>query len=185
MQAKAEYQAHMQKRHDSAAHLLAEAIQKLFPGVQFANKHANAEGFLCEIALEQPLAPADLAALEQYMAQLVERGAPCSRAYWSRAKALEYFRRQGQADNIAQLEQAPDDEASPQVYAANHPQLCGSWPNDEWPADVLIYQHGEFIDLCSAPHVEYAHEIGACKLLRVAQVRDGKGLQRVYGMAEG
>ncbi len=93
MQAQVERQTHQKQRHDSAAHLLAEAMQELFPAAQLINTHANVGGFICEIALEHALSPADLATLEQHMAQMIARNLPCTRAYWSRPQALDYLRK--------------------------------------------------------------------------------------------
>lgn len=184
MEAQAERQMR-QQRHDSAAHLLAEAMQELFPTAQRVNQHANVEGFVCEIDLKYALLPTDLAALERHMADLIARNWPCRRAYWSRLQALAYFRRHGQTHQIARLEQAAD-EAMPQRNAvANYPHLCGSRPDADWPEDVLVYQHGHFMDLCAGPHVEYVGEIGECKLRRVEFVRGSEELQRIYGVVEG
>ncbi|MEO7018928.1 MAG: hypothetical protein ABI234_02120 [Ktedonobacteraceae bacterium] len=57
------------------------------------NAHANVEGFICEIALEHALSPANLAALEQHIAQMIARNLPCTRAYWSRSQSLDYLRK--------------------------------------------------------------------------------------------
>ncbi|MGH2510266.1 MAG: hypothetical protein ACRDHZ_23060, partial [Ktedonobacteraceae bacterium] len=106
--------------------------------------------------------------------------------YWSYLQALAYFRQHGQVHQIARLAQASDEGAASQhAYTASYPQLCAASPNAAWPADVLIYQHGAFADLCAASHVEYAGEVGVCRLVRVEVVRGLEGLQRVYGVVEG
>lgn len=185
IKAQAEHHKQLLQRHDSAAHLLVEVMQERFSEAQLVNKHANVEGFICEIALASMLSPADLAVLEQHMAQLIARNWPCGRAYWSYQQALAYFRQHGRAYQVAQLVHASDaGVASQYAYAANYPQFCGSFSNAEWPADVLIYQHGDFVDLCSGSHVEYMSEIGVCKLLRVEVVHGSEGLQRIYGSVE-
>lgn len=181
IEGQAERQELRLQRHDSAAHLLAEAMQELFPSAQFVNQHTNVEGFICEIVLAHLLVRADLAALEQRIAQLIARNWPCRRAYWSRSQALAYFRQHGQASQVAWLEQLPDENVLQHVYAADYPHLCSSSPDSGWPEDVLIFQHGNAVALCAGPHVEYAGEIGVCKLIRVEVVRGPEGLQRIYG----
>lgn len=181
IEGQAERQELLLQRHDSAAHLLAEAMQELFPSAQFVNQHANIEGFICEIALAHVLSLADLAALEQRIAQLIARNWPCRRAYWSRSQALAYFRQHGQASQVARLEQLSNEKVPQHAYAADYPHLCSFSPNSEWPEDVLIFQHGNMIALCAGPHVEYAGEIGVCKLMQVEVVRGSEGLQRIYG----
>lgn len=172
------------QRHDSAAHLLAEAMYACFPAGQLVHKHVNAEGFLCEFALEHVLWPADLVRLEQHIVDLIARNWPCQRVYWSRPRALAYFRRLGRASQLAQLEQVFNEEAFQHANLVNYPHLCHAFSEAEWPADVLIYQHGDYAELCSGSHVEYAGEVGKCRLVRVEVVRGSEGLQRIYGCVE-
>lgn len=186
LKARADHKAQLQRRHDSAAHLLAEAIQERFPGAQVAGLYANVEGFLCEFTLAYMLESADLAALEQRIALMVARDLPCTQAYWSRSRALAHFRSQGQGYRVAQLEQTPAYDAFPPAYMASYPHLCACFPANTWPADVLVYQHGNFVDLCAGPHVEHVGEIGLCKLERVEDVRAQSDAtqQRIYGIVE-
>lgn len=184
MNAQAGYHDLLLQRHDSAAHLLAEAMYACFPAGQLVHKHINAEGFLCEFALEDVLLPADLARLEQYVAYLIARNWPCQRVYWSHSRALEYFRRLGRASQLVQLEQASNEEAFRCANIVNYPHLCHAFSEAKWPEDVLVYQHGEYIELCPGSHVEYAGEVGECQLVRVEVVSESEGLQRIYGVVE-
>ncbi len=172
-------------RHDAAAHLLAEALQQRFPDAQFVHRHANEEGFICEVALEHALALEDLAALEQHMAAMVARNWPCQRVYWSQQRVLAYMRRQGQHEQCVWLEQASREDAPRPIYMASSPQLCGSWSGADWPDDLAVYQHGNFVEVCAGPHVESVGEIGVCRLLRVESVRESAGLQRISGRVDG
>ena len=177
--------AHLYMLHDSAVHLLAEALQRRFSKVQFVHKHINAEGFICEVALEHALVAEDLAELERDIACMIASNWPCRSIYWSHQRALAHARHHGQHDQFAQFEQASssDDVLRP-AYAANPPQLCSSWPGADWPDDLAIYQHGAFVEICSGPHVEFAGEIGVCRLTRVEVVRGSEMLQRISGRVE-
>lgn len=176
-------------RHDSAAHLLAEAMQEFFPDGQFARMYVNSEGFSADFALECALAASDLAALEQLIASMIARNLPCTRAYWSRPRLLAYFRQHRQSHKIVQLADVSKNENAPRpLYVVSSPQLCGVYAHETWPEDVLVYQHGSFVDLCDHPHVEQAGEIGVCKLVRVEYTHERAGsgirLQRIYGQVE-
>lgn len=189
IQARAARQAHLRRCHDSAAHLLAEAMQEFFPDVQLANTYVNSEGFSSDFALERALAASDLAALEQHIASMIARNLPCTRAYWSRPRLLAYFRQHSQSHKIVQLADVPTDNNAPRpLYAASSPQLCGVYTHEMWPDDLLVYQHGSFVDLCNHPHVEHAGEIGTCRLVRVEYTHEyaesGIRLQRIYGQVE-
>jgi threonyl-tRNA synthetase len=79
--------------------------------------------------------------------------------YWPRKMTKRTTRR-----TIMQNEaQARSQQANVSVY----PQFCGSWPNDEWPEDALIYQRGDFVDLCAGPHVEHEGAIRVSGLIGV------------------
>lgn len=170
--------AQLHMRHEAATHLLAEALQQRFPQVQVVHRHVNEEGFICEVALEHALSPADLAALEQQMAEMVASNWPCRRVYWSPQQALANAHRHEQHEQLNQREPACQDNV------ASLPQLCGSWPGVDWPDDLLTYRHGDFAEICAGPRVGSVGEIGVCRLLRVEVVRGSEGLQRIVGRVE-
>lgn len=194
--------AQLHMRHEAATHLLAEALQQRFPQARVVHTHVNEEGFICEVALECALSPADLAALEQQIALLAAGAAgtprqvftpaklrsvrnwPCRGVHWSPQQDLANARRHEQIEQLDQRELACQDDALQPVHAASLPQLCGSWPGADWPDDPLSYQRGDFAEVCTGPHVEYVGEIGVCRLRRVEIVRGSAGLQRIAGRVE-
>lgn len=148
-------------RH-SAAHLMAEAVQEMFPDARFGIGPAIQEGFYYDFQLPRSLTPEDLAEIEQRMAANRDKAERFEREVVSRDEALQIF-----AENpykVELIEQLPSDEI------------------------ITTYQQGHFLDLCRGPHVESTKEIGPFKLLSVAGAYwrgDEKRpmLQRIYGTA--
>jgi threonyl-tRNA synthetase len=148
-------------RH-SAAHLMAEAVQELFPGTKFGIGPAIDNGFYYDFDLPRPLTPEDLKAIEKVMKQNQKRNDVYEREVVTRDEALEIFR-----DNPYKLE------------------LIQGFPEDE---EITTYRQGSFLDLCRGPHVESTKKIGPFKLQSVAGAYwrgDEKRpmLQRIYGTA--
>ncbi len=148
-------------RH-STAHLMAEAVQELFPDAKFGIGPAIADGFYYDFELPRPLLPEDLAEIERRMAANRERKEPFTREVVPRDEALRIF------------------GANPYKV-----ELIEALPADEI---ITTYQQGHFLDLCRGPHVADTGEIGPFKLLSVAGAYwrgDEKRpmLQRVYGTA--
>src|SRR6516162_2298315 len=129
-------------RH-SAAHVMAEAVQDLFPGAKFAIGPAIEDGFYYDMELARPLTPDDLPAIEERMRASIAAKHPFEQSRWPRKKALAYFRERDQPYKVEIIDNLPD-------------------------AEVGIYQQGPFLDLCRGPHVANTGEIGAVKLMRVA-----------------
>jgi len=153
----------LQRMRHSAAHVMAEAIQDVFPGAQFAIGPAIEDGFYYDMALPRPLTPEDFPAIEARMRASIKANHPFKQSRWPREKALEYFRERDQPFKVELIENLPD-------------------------AEVGIYEQGPFLDLCRGPHVERTGEIGPVKLMRVAGAYwrgDEKRpmLTRVYGTA--
>jgi threonyl-tRNA synthetase len=153
----------LQRMRHSAAHVMAEAIQDLFPGVRFAIGPAIEDGFYYDMELPRSLTPDDFPAIEERMRQSVAANHPFEQTKWSRAKALKYFREKDQPYKIEIIENLPDTQVS-------------------------IYQQGPFLDLCRGPHVERTGQIGPFKLMRVAGAywrgdERRQMLTRVYGTA--
>lgn len=153
----------LQRMRHSAAHVMAEAVQEMFPDAQFAIGPAIEDGFYYDFALPRSLTPDDLPEIERRMQRIIAAKYPFIQARWPREKALEYFQQRRQPYKIEIIEHLFDQE-------------------------VGIYQQGNFLDLCRGPHVENTGQIGSFKLMRIAgaywrgdEMRDR--LQRIYGTA--
>ena len=150
-------------RH-STAHLLAQAVQQLFPGTQVTIGPTVEDGFYYDFASGHNFTPDDLERIEQRMSELVKDDLPVSRIVYSRDKAIELFRNMGEHYKVQIIEELPVDE------------------------EISVYQQGEWMDLCRGPHVPSTGKLGAFKLTKVAGAYwrgDAKNqqLQRIYGTA--
>ncbi len=153
-------------RHD-AAHILAMAVQDLYPGTQVTIGPAIDDGFYYDFAREVPFTPDDLPKIEAKMHELVDADLPTRREVWPRDAAIAHFENMGEH------------------YKA---ELIRSIPADE---DVSIYFHGNWHVLCRGPHFASTAKIGhAFKLTKIAQARIGaatmhamRSCQRIYGTA--
>ena len=148
-------------RH-SAAHLMAEAVQEIFPDAKFAIGPAIEHGFYYDIDLPRSLTPDDLADIEKRMRQHRNRAEPFERRSISRQEALMTF-----GDNPYKVE------------------LIEGFPEGE---EITTYRQGEFLDLCRGPHVATTADIGPFKLQSVAGAywrgdERRPMLQRIYGTA--
>ena len=151
-------------RHDMA-HILAMAVQALYPGTQVTIGPAIDDGFYYDFARPEPFTPEDLPKIEDEMRKIIKAGLPTRREVWPRDKAVEHFKGIGE------------------TYKA---ELIASIPAGE---DVSIYWHGDWHDLCRGPHFRTTAEVGdAFKLTKIAGAYwrgDAKNaqLQRIYGTA--
>ena len=149
-------------RHDTA-HILAMAVQELFPGTQVTIGPVIENGFYYDFARKEPFTENDLTKIEDKMKKIVDQDVLTKREVWSRDKAIEHFKNKGE------------------VYKA---QLIESIPKEE---EVSIYFHGEWHDLCRGPHLSSTGKIGKFfKLMKVSGAYwrgDSKNemLQRIYG----
>ena len=148
-------------RH-STAHVMAEAVQLLFPGAQIAFGPQTEDGFFYDFELSRSITPEDFEAIEAKMAEIIKRDEPFVREVVSRDEAEAIF-----ADQRFKLEHIRE------------------LPADE---EIIIRRHGDFVDLCSGPHMPTAGKIGAFKLMKVAGAywkgdSDREMLQRIYGTA--
>ncbi len=153
----------LQRMRHSAAHVMAEAVQEIFPEAKFAIGPAIEDGFYYDFELPRAFTPDDLPDIEQRMKRIIAGKYPFIRDRWPREKALEYFRNKGQTYKVEIIENLPDEE-------------------------VGIYQQNNFLDLCRGPHVENTGQIGPVKLMRVAGAywrgdERRPMLQRLYGTA--
>lgn len=148
-------------RH-SCAHVMAEAVQSLFPGAQIAFGPSTDDGFFYDFELSRSLSTDDFEAIEAKMAEIISRDEPFVREVVSREEAKEIFA--GQRFKLEHIDELPEGE------------------------EISIYRHGDFADLCAGPHVCSAGRIGAFKLMKVAGAywkgdSEREMLQRVYGTA--
>lgn len=148
-------------RH-SAAHVMAEAVQLLFPGAQIAFGPQTEDGFFYDFELSRSLTPDDFAAIESKMAEIIARDEPFVREVVSRDEAEKIF-----ADQRFKLE------------------YIRELPADE---EIIIRRHGDFVDLCSGPHMPSAGKIASFKIMKLAGAywkgdSEREMLQRVYGTA--
>jgi threonyl-tRNA synthetase len=151
-------------RHDMA-HVLAMAVQALYPGTQVTIGPAIEDGFYYDFARDTPFTPDDLPKIEEKMREIIKAGLPTRREVWPRDQAIEHFKGIGEAFKA---------------------ELISSIPAGE---DVSIYWHGDWHDLCRGPHFRTTAEIGdAFKLTKISGAYwrgDAKNaqLQRIYGTA--
>ncbi len=151
-------------RHDMA-HILAMAVQALYPGTQVTIGPAIDDGFYYDFARLEPFTPEDLPKIEDEMRKIIKAALPTRREVWPRDKAVEHFKGIGES------------------YKA---ELIASIPAGE---DVSIYWHGDWHDLCRGPHFRTTADVGdAFKLTKIAGAYwrgDAKNaqLQRIYGTA--
>ena len=152
-------------RH-SCAHLMAMAVQQLFPTAQVTIGPVIEDGFYYDFAYERPFTPDDLQKIEAKMKELVKANYPVSRSLMSRDEAVALFESKGEKYKVELLEAIPADQ------------------------DLSFYSQGDFIDLCRGPHVPSTGHIKVFKLMKLAGAYwrgDSKNemLQRIYGTAWG
>jgi len=151
-------------RHD-AAHVLAQAVQELFPGTQVTIGPVIEDGFFYDFARDEPFTPDDFPAIEARMAEIVDRDLEITREVWDRDAAMQFFKDKGEH------------------YKA---EIIADLPRDE---EVSLYRQGDWIDLCRGPHLPSTGKLPkAFKLTKVAGAYwrgDSRNamLQRIYGTA--
>ena len=150
-------------RH-STAHLLAQAVQQLFPGTQVTIGPTVEDGFYYDFASDHNFSLEDLEKIEAKMQELVTDDLPVSRLVYSREQALAMFREMGEHYKVEIIEELPEDE------------------------EISVYQQGDWMDLCRGPHVPSTGKLGAFKLTKVAGAywrgdANNQQLQRIYGTA--
>ena len=149
-------------RHDTA-HILAMAVQELFPGTQVTIGPVIENGFYYDFARKEPFTEDDLKKIEDKMRQIVDRNEKTKKEVWDRDKAIKHFKEKGE------------------IYKA---ELIESIPKGE---EVSIYFHGDWHDLCRGPHLSSTGKIGKFfKLTKVSGAywrgdSNNEMLQRVYG----
>ena len=152
-------------RH-SCAHLMAMAVQDLFPGAQVTIGPVIDNGFYYDFAYERPFTPEDLEKIEARMNQLSKQNLPVHRSLMSRDEAVALFEEMGESYKVEIINDIPSDQP------------------------LSFYKQGEFIDLCRGPHVPSTGHIKVFKLMKVAGAywrgnSENEMLQRIYGTAWG
>ena len=150
-------------RH-STAHLLAMAVERVFPESQYTIGPVIENGFYYDFAYEPGFNPEDLDKIASEMRRLVKDAIPVSRAEMSRGEAIQFFRQKDEEYKAQIIESIPEGEV------------------------LSLYQQGEFIDLCRGPHVPNTSHLGHFKLTKLAGAywrgdSNNEMLQRVYGTA--
>jgi threonyl-tRNA synthetase len=151
-------------RHD-AAHVMAEAVQALYPGTQVTIGPVIENGFYYDFYREESFTPEDLAKIEDKMRSIIAADKPFTKEVWSRAKAQDFFAAKGEGFKVELIDAIPESE------------------------DVKVYKQGEWLDLCRGPHMTSTGKVGkAFKLMRLAGSywrgdSDREQLQRIYGTA--
>ena len=149
-------------RHDTA-HILAMAVQELFPGTQVTIGPTIEDGFYYDFSRKEPFTEADLKKIETKMSEIVDRDEPTYREVWDRDKAISHFKKIGENYKSEIIQDIPKTE------------------------EISIYFHGKWHDLCRGPHLSSTGKIGKnFKLTKVAGAYwrgDSKNemLQRIYG----
>ena len=152
-------------RH-SCAHLMAQAVQRLFPEAQVTIGPVIEDGFFYDFAYERPFTPEDLEQIEKTMREIVAENLPVTRSILSREEAVAMFEKMGEKYKVDIIKSIPGDEP------------------------LSFYRQGEFIDLCRGPHVPETGKFKAFKLTSVAGAywrgdSSNEMLQRIYGTAWG
>jgi len=151
-------------RHD-CAHVLAEAVQTLWPGTQVTIGPVIENGFYYDFFRNEPFTPEDLPAIEKKMREIIARDKPFTREVWSRDKAKQVFRDKGEYFKVELVDAIPEDQ------------------------ELKIYKQGDWFDLCRGPHMTSTGRIGsAFKLMKVAGAywrgdSSREMLSRIYGTA--
>ncbi len=151
-------------RHD-AAHVLAEAVQTLWPGTQVTIGPVIENGFYYDFFRNRPFTPDDFPAIEEKMREIIARDKPFTKEVWSREQAKRVFRDKGELFKIELIDAIPEDQ------------------------EIRIYKQGDWFDLCRGPHMTSTGQIGpAFKLMKVAGAywrgdSNREMLSRIYGTA--
>ena len=150
-------------RH-TASHVMAQAIQHLFPGVKFAIGPAIDDGFYYDLDSDHVFSQEDFAAIEKEMSKIAKENIPLVKKVLPRDEALQYFNDKGQDYKVMLIEDLPEEET------------------------ISLYEQGDFTDLCAGPHLKSTGKVKTFKLMTVAGAywrgdSKNKMLQRIYATA--
>ncbi|WP_367160694.1 threonine--tRNA ligase [Kozakia baliensis] len=151
-------------RHDTA-HIMAEAVQSLWPGTQVTIGPSIKDGFYYDFFRNAPFTPEDFEAIEKRMREIIAANAPFKREVWDRNEAIRFFEEKGERFKAELIRDLPESE------------------------QISIYRQGEWLDLCRGPHLRATGDVGpAFKLMKVAGAywrgdHRNPMLTRIYGTA--
>ncbi len=151
-------------RHD-CAHVMAEAVQSLYPGTQVTIGPSIENGFYYDFSRKEPFAISDLPKIEKKMHEIINRNEKFTREVWSRDEAIKFFKSKGEEYKVELIEDLNEDE------------------------EITVYKQGEWLDLCRGPHMMSTKQIGkGFKLMKVAGAywrgdSNNAMLTRIYGTA--
>ena len=150
-------------RH-TASHVMAQAIQHLFPGVKFAIGPAIDDGFYYDLDSDHVFSQEDFAAIEKEMSKIAKENIPLVKKVLPRDEALQYFKDKGQDYKVMLIEDLPEEET------------------------ISLYEQGDFTDLCAGPHLKSTGKVKTFKVMTVAGAywrgdSKNKMLQRIYATA--
>ena len=150
-------------RH-TASHVMAQAIQHLFPGVKFAIGPAIDDGFYYDLDSDHVFSQEDFAAIEKEMSKIAKENIPLVKKVLPRDEVLQYFKDKGQDYKVMLIEDLPEEET------------------------ISLYEQGDFTDLCAGPHLKSTGKVKTFKLMTVAGAywrgdSKNKMLQRIYATA--
>ncbi|MBM7583323.1 threonyl-tRNA synthetase [Caldicoprobacter guelmensis] len=148
----------------TSSHIMAQAVKRLFPDAKLAIGPAIDNGFYYDFDVEKPFSPEDLQAIEEEMNRIVEEDLTLERFVLPREQAVEFMKERGELYKV---------------------ELIGDIPEE---AEISFYKQGDFVDLCSGPHLPSTGMVKAIKLLSVAGAywrgdEKNKMLQRIYGVS--
>ena len=149
---------------NTASHVMAQAIQHLFPGVKFAIGPAIDDGFYYDLDSDHVFSQEDFAAIEKEMSKIAKENIPLVKKVLPRDEALQYFKDKGQDYKVMLIEDLPEEET------------------------ISLYEQGDFTDLCAGPHLKSTGKVKTFKLMTVAGAywrgdSKNKMLQRIYATA--
>ncbi|MFS8500334.1 MAG: threonine--tRNA ligase [Caldicoprobacter sp.] len=148
----------------TSSHIMAQAVKRLFPDAKLSIGPAIDNGFYYDFDVEKPFSPDDLQAIEEEMNRIVKEDLPLERFVLPREQAIEFVKEKGEPYKV---------------------ELIGDIPEGE---EISFYRQGDFVDLCSGPHLPSTGMVKAIKLLSVAGAywrgdEKNKMLQRIYGVS--
>lgn len=154
----------LEKYRHSTAHLLADAVQQIFPGTRLGIGPAIENGFYYDFDRQDKFSEADFEVIEQRMRDIIAQDLPFEREVVSKEDAQKLFEQRGETYKLELLDKIPEGD------------------------EITVFRHGEFVDLCRGPHVKSTGELGVFKLTSVAGAywlgdEHNPMLQRIYGAA--
>ncbi len=148
----------------TSSHILAHAVQNLYPGVKFAIGPAIENGFYYDLDTEHRFVPEDLEKIENEMKKIAKENYKLERIVMSRQEAIDFFKEKDEIYKVELIEELPEDE------------------------EITVYKMGDFVDLCAGPHLYETKKVKAVKLLSIAGAywrgnENNTMLQRIYGVS--